>query len=123
MRRLQRLREWFFHDLPVAILDFLGELDGDAMGATTHVAGPYLGFKKESRIIQRCMCCGEKLIDADPSRCMVPSDQADRSFATFKTGDLVEVSGDGQCTRFSVVGSFDQPDAFPENFCLALVEK
>jgi hypothetical protein len=93
------------------------------MIATTHVAGPWLMFGKENRIIQRCMCCGEVLIDDDPSRCMVPSDQAEKSFPTFETGVLVEIESTDGVTRKSVVGYFQQPEPMPDNFCLALVER
>lgn len=96
--------------------------------STTHVAGPWVGFKAEDRLIQRCMVCGEKLIDLKPSctHVAVPPENQDeksieRYIPTFSPGRMIQVS-EGNPKQFLDVGDF-KVDPLPDDFCLALVEE
>lgn len=91
--------------------------------SVTHVAGPVIVVKgryapDNERIIQRCVVCGEKLIDTEGQ--MAP----DKPDGTPPDGPgvwaeqaLVQIDGN----RHLNVGTYIDDDD-PEDFCLALVE-
>lgn len=90
------------------------------MNSTTHVAAPYFGIAR--RMIQRCGICGEKLIDLDFDRVAVPEGPDGKPGELpggFPTAALVRCVGNAQV----VVGSFEQSDPLPPDFCLELVER
>lgn len=78
-----------------------------------HLAGPAVQIY--DRVIQRCMVCGYKLIDAD-----VVCQVHDADIGTWVHGALVEISGDDPI-RYKLAGHFG--DALPADFCLPLVER
>lgn len=88
--------------------------------SVTHVAGPVVTFGKNDRIIQRCACCGESLLDVRPSRVAVQSEDGDRGVGHFAERHLVHVSGQNP-KHYVDLGDFIEKD-LPEDFCLALVE-
>lgn len=87
---------------------------------TVHLAGN--DVRIGTRIIQRCLICGFKLLDMDLSRMAVP-DGDDRGVATFAVGHLIEVS-EGNPTNYVDIGDTKQPqfDAGWQDCCIHLVE-
>lgn len=86
-----------------------------------HLAG--IKIKIGSRCIQRCIVCGEALVNDDLS-CMASSDGPVKP-SFFETGALIEVENNDGCRRSSVVGELPEdfkPEFLPKDFCLELVE-
>lgn len=80
-------------------------------GPVTHIAGVFVGLA--GRIIQRCACCGYKLVD---NKNTASPDGA--TMSTWASGALVEIDGN----RSSMVGMYEDPNPLPANFCINLVE-
>jgi hypothetical protein len=77
------------------------------LDTVTHVAGPPVWVG--NCVIQRCACCGEKLVAADLSRPAIGR-YAERALIQFEPDRMERVVGD-------FVGG-----TLPDDFCLALVE-
>lgn len=90
--------------------------------SVTHIAGPFVGFKVQDRMIQRCCLCGAVLIDARPSRMSVPEGMDDAP-PHFADGHLIQVEY-GNPTRYSDLGRFTDPTVkLPDDFCFSLIEE
>lgn len=88
--------------------------------SVTHVAGPYVGVR--GRGIQRCLWCGEKLVDTKGQAAPVPPGGEPPEALFFPLLGLVRVEGENP-TRSSVVGEFDNEcTPLPDDFCFDLVE-
>lgn len=86
--------------------------------SVTHVAGPPVVFN--CRVIQRCVVCGEKLLDS--LRCMAPlnPDGSQPSFPTYPERHYIHV--DGNQTTVGVDYLTLNVDE-PVDFCIDLVEE
>lgn len=82
--------------------------------SVTHVAGPFAIYK--GRGIQRCVICGEKLIDTKGIICL----KEGTAFAAWPQGQLVRIEGK-EATEWSGVGVFGT-DPVPRDFCISMVE-
>ena len=89
--------------------------------SVTHIAGPFVGFKREDRMIQRCSLCGAVLIDSKPSLMAVPAGM-EAALPHFADGHLIQVT-EGNPTQYTDLGRFSDPSvSLPDDFCLSLVE-
>jgi hypothetical protein len=89
--------------------------DSDAL-TTTHVAAPSITVG--GRVIQRCLVCGEKLVDSRGQMAPLGPDGEIPEVPTWEAGRMVRVHR-GNPTRFELLPDSDQltPDS-----CAALVE-
>lgn len=92
---------------------------------TVHLAGNEVRIG--TRVIQRCLVCGYKLVDTDLSRVAVISagdGSRDNVVSVWGVGHLIEVC-EGNPTRLVDIGTTDEP-VFPAahwpDSCLDLVE-
>lgn len=88
-------------------------------GTVTHMAGPPVGIG--GRVIQRCLVCGEKLLDSLNTAAPLNPDGTPPVFPTWDEGALVRIEP-GNPARHSVVGSFMTTIPLPADFCWELVE-
>lgn len=84
-----------------------------------HLAGPIVMI--DGRLIQRCVVCGEKLLDSKNAMVAVPTNRQaedDTELAHWEEGYLIEFSGSQQVA----LGMFESEGPLPDEFCLSLVE-
>lgn len=84
--------------------------------SVTHVAGPFIGLSSTNRAIQRCLICGEKLID---TKNQASPNGEPSSF--WRAGALIKVEG-SQPACSSDIGDFLTDSELPDDLCISLVE-
>lgn len=95
--------------------------------SVTHVAGPVVTIA--GRSIQRCACCGEKLLDNLREMAPVGPDGEPAQFLHWPEAGLVrfeDVTKEQerlQLTSRKHLGDFQGSDPLPDDFCLSLVEE
>lgn len=87
------------------------------MSSTTHIAGPAVCIG--DRVIQRCVVCGEKLVDNLGQESPVKPDGSAPDVATWTDGAMVRIAPGRQ----TLVGDWVAEPRAPSDFCLALVEE
>lgn len=83
----------------------------------THLAGNAISIGQY--IIQRCLLCGEKLLEVNTSRVLACSSNNNNKLLTLQVGGFYEVEGN----RTSLIAStdtsyFDSDLDLPENCCI-----
>lgn len=87
--------------------------------SATHVVGPLVTYK--TRCLQRCLVCGEKLIDMKAGKRVLRNGEVELSLPShFHPGALLRIGGDGPVT-WENMGVFGN-DPVPYDFCITLVE-
>ena len=80
----------------------------------THLAGPVVAII--GRAIQRCAVCGQKLADSKGQMGPVGPNGEQPQFSAWPEKAMVQVES-GNPTRYSVIGSLDDDNCLPDDFC------
>lgn len=87
---------------------------------TIHLSGPVLQI--DNRILQRCLICGQKLLDSEEHKLEAVVLGSTVGVFTYTAGSWVEVRENSSSVVGTQFGSVLASGAMPDNSCVGMIE-
>lgn len=85
-----------------------------------HLAGPV--FQLDNRILQRCLICGQKLLDSQEHQLEAVVFGSTVGVFTYTSGSWVEVRENSSSVVGTLFGSLLVSGDIPDNSCVGMIE-